>query len=240
MPTTQPANTGIGNGGTGANTGAGGYSVTISPNGQMTITQGGRPVYTGPVQGTSLTYNQSGQLVGYNAPKSSPITTTAQPSAPAQSSPVASPPTPRAGASGGLSSDGSSNTATQTATATPTTTSNQVDYPTFGQSAQISWGPSENGLLNPNFTVKVPLPNGRTFTYSGSVAGVPLGSQMAIDQAIDQAWQAYIQGTLAFPKTFGISSVSVGQSTQGLTMAITPTNITPAKNTQYQQVTVAP
>ena len=75
MPATQPANTGIGNGGTGANTGAGGYSVTVSPNGQMTITQGGRPVYTGPVQGTSLTYNQSGQLVGFNASKSSPITT---------------------------------------------------------------------------------------------------------------------------------------------------------------------
>ena len=98
MPATQPANTGTGAGGTGANTGAGGYSVTISPNGQMIITQGGRPVYTGPVQGTSLTYNQSGQLVGFNAPKSSPITTTAQPSAPAQSSPAASSPTSRAGA----------------------------------------------------------------------------------------------------------------------------------------------
>ena len=107
MPATQPANTGIGNGGTGANTGAGGYSVTVSPNGQMTITQGGRPVYTGPVQGTSLTYNQQGQLVGFNAPKSSPVTTT-QPSAPAQSPPAASSPTPRAGASGGSGSGGGS------------------------------------------------------------------------------------------------------------------------------------
>ena len=64
-----------------------GYSVTVSPNGQMTVTQGGRVVYRGSNQGVSLTYNQSGQLVGFNAPKSSPITTT-QPSASAQSWPL--------------------------------------------------------------------------------------------------------------------------------------------------------
>ena len=179
MPVTQPANTGIGNGGTGANTGAGGYSVTVSPNGQMTITQGGRPVYTGPVQGTSLTYNQSGQLVGFNAPKSSPITTTTQPSAPAQSSPAASPPTPRAGASGSSSSGGSGSGSSPTVTQAPAGTGpGQIPGWIYNQlnSGQIaSW-------TNPNTGVTYWAPgafgiiNAHTIWQSGPTGSGPLGT----------------------------------------------------------------
>jgi len=111
-----------------------------------------------------------------------------------------------------------------------------IGYHTFGETAQITWANPHS----PDFTITVPLPNGHTFTYSGSVAGVPLGTQNAVDQAVDMAWQNYIQGLQSNPGAFSEGNVTVASSTQGQTMTITPTNITPAPGTAYQTVTVAP
>ena len=52
------------------------------------------------------------------------------------------------------------------------------------------------------------------------MVGVPLGSQMAIDQAIDQAWNAYEQGTLSFPSAFSQGNIAVSEGTNGLNMKL--------------------
>ena len=61
-----------------------------------------------------------------------------------------------------------------------------VDYQTFGSSASITF-PDPHGTA---FTITVPLQGGTTFSYSGNVEGVPLGSVLATDQA-EQYANAY-------------------------------------------------
>ncbi|MEM3216027.1 MAG: hypothetical protein QXS17_03875, partial [Candidatus Micrarchaeaceae archaeon] len=110
-----------------------------------------------------------------------------------------------------------------------------VDYHTFGTNAKITW---VNGPHNPEFTLTETLPNGTVFTYSGSVAGVPLGSILATDQAVELAWQALIGGVQQVNSAPAGASISVGQSDSGLTMNITPP--ISGGSGPYSTITLAP
>jgi len=120
------------------------------------------------------------------------------------------------------------------AAATPSAAS--LEYQAFGNSANVQF-PDPHGSA---FTITVPLPGGGTYTYSGNVAGVPLGSVYATDQAVDQAWQAYTNASGTISQLPVGSSVSVGQSDNGLTLAATPNVAGAASGTAYQTITLAP
>ncbi|MEM3572239.1 MAG: hypothetical protein QW530_00740 [Candidatus Micrarchaeaceae archaeon] len=109
-----------------------------------------------------------------------------------------------------------------------------VDYATFGTNAQITW---TNGPHNPEFTLTETLPDGKIFTYSGSVSGVPLGSVLATNQAVDQAWNALIAGAQQVNSAPSGTAISVAQGAGGLAMGITPP-ITGGAG-PYQTITLA-
>ncbi|MEM4097324.1 MAG: NIF family HAD-type phosphatase [Candidatus Micrarchaeaceae archaeon] len=110
-----------------------------------------------------------------------------------------------------------------------------VDYHTFGTNAQITW---INGPHNPEFTLTETLPNGTKFTYSGSVSGVPLGSVLATDQAVDQAWTALTVGVQQINSSPPGTAISVDQGASGLTMNIAPPVAGGSGSTQV--ITLAP
>ncbi|MEM3858775.1 MAG: hypothetical protein QW478_05140, partial [Candidatus Micrarchaeaceae archaeon] len=115
-----------------------------------------------------------------------------------------------------------------------------VDYQVFGSNAKITWGttPGVNDVHSPYFTLTETLPNGTKFTYSGSVSGVPLGSILAVDQAVDQAWNALIAGAQQVNSSPSGTAISVGQSDSGLTMNIAPPVAGGSGSTQV--ITLAP
>ncbi|MEM3247607.1 MAG: hypothetical protein QW207_03680, partial [Candidatus Micrarchaeaceae archaeon] len=82
------------------------------------------------------------------------------------------------------------------------------------------------------------LPDGKIFTYSGSVSGVPLGSVLATDQAVEQAWQALIAGAQQVNSSPSGTAISVGQSDSGLTMNVAPPVAGGSGSTQV--ITLAP
>ena len=108
-----------------------------------------------------------------------------------------------------------------------------VDYHTFGTNADISFPDSHS----PNFTVKVTLPNGQTFTYSGSTEGVALGTINAKDQAVDQAWNAYLNAQSSLQNVPAGSSLTVTQGNNGLNLDI---NAAPGTSLPTQKITIAP
>ena len=91
-----------------------------------------------------------------------------------------------------------------------------VDYQTFGTSAKISFQDPHGSA----FTVTVKLPGGNTFTYSGSVAGVPLGTINAQDQAVEQAWNAYQTAQQSLQNVPAGSFITVTQGNNGLNLDI--------------------
>ena len=85
--------------------------------------------------------------------------------------------------------------------------------------------------------VTVKLPNDETFTYSGSTEGVTLGSIQATDQAVDQAWNAYLNAQGSLQNVPAGSSLTVTQGTNGLNLGI---NAAPGTSLPTQTITIAP
>ena len=127
---------------------------------------------------------------------------------------------------------GYGNAATTGSTTTPVTGSGLpgVTYQTFGSTAKLSF-PDPHGSA---FEVQVPLPGGSTFTYSGNVAGVPLGTINAQDQAIAQAWSAYQAAQQGLQGVPAGASMTVTQGNNGLNL-----NINTAAGTSLPTQTVA-
>ena len=108
-----------------------------------------------------------------------------------------------------------------------------VDYQTFGTTAKLSFPDPHNGA----FTLTISLSNGDTFTYSGSVGGVPLGTILAQDQAVDQAWSAYQAAQQNLQNVPAGASITVTQGTNGLNLDI---NAAPGTSLPTQTTTIAP
>ena len=108
-----------------------------------------------------------------------------------------------------------------------------VDYQTFGTSAKVSFQDPHGSA----FTATVELPGGNTFTYSGNVEGVPLGSILAKDQAVEQAWSAYQSAQQSLQNVPAGSSMTVTQGNNGLNLNI---NTAAGTSLPTQTVTVAP
>ena len=108
-----------------------------------------------------------------------------------------------------------------------------VDYQTFGTSAKVSFQDPHGSA----FTATVELPGGNTFTYSGNVEGVPLGTINAKDQAVEQAWGAYQAAQQSLQNVPAGSSMTVTQGNNGLNLNI---NTAAGTSLPTQTVTVAP
>ena len=113
-----------------------------------------------------------------------------------------------------------------------------VDYYTFGSTANLTWEDVHSGT----FYLTVDLPNGQTFTYGTQsnpmqVYGVSFGTINAQDQAIEQAWGAYMTAQESLQNVPAGSALTVTQGSNGLNMNI---NTAPTSSLPTQTLTLAP
>ena len=112
-------------------------------------------------------------------------------------------------------------------------------YSTFGNNAQVVF-PDPHGSA---YTVSYTLPNGQVFEYSGNVYGVGAGTQMAKDQAVQNAYDALQSSYSSFSALPSGATVQVSESPQGLQTNIRLSSIngvSAPQNSQYQTVQISP
>ncbi|MCL5433443.1 MAG: hypothetical protein M1538_00485, partial [Candidatus Marsarchaeota archaeon] len=113
-----------------------------------------------------------------------------------------------------------------------------VGYSTFGNNSTVHWVNVHDGT----YYVEVNLPNGQKFQYGSTdspmqVLEVPFGTILATDQAVDQAWQAYLNAQSSLQNVPSNSNIKVVQGTNGLDINI---NTAGTSTAPTQTVEVAP
>ena len=110
-----------------------------------------------------------------------------------------------------------------------------MDFHAFGTNAKVTF----KNEHSPEFTLSVDVGDGKMVNYSGMVTGAPLGSVLATDQAVNQAWNAYQNAYTAITSESAGSINNIKNTQNGLELAIYP-NVgkTPA-DVKYQPISVA-